>query len=104
MPIYEFECNKCNDRITKVLKIAELDSFKEDFRTECCGTCVTQIITVPSISVFPSQVLEHLHHDNAPYVGSRQQLRDAINRHNDGAFAAQFGKLAVHDNLSKREL
>jgi uncharacterized protein YcgI (DUF1989 family) len=80
------------------LSVEEIERYLDGRKIVTCPECngtSEKIITRPTIHVFKDQILRDLQDANPPRVANRQQLKDAINRFNDSAFAAEHGKVAV---------
>ena len=98
MPIYEFYCNKCKSTIGEFMKIEDHD------RPQKCGHCgkkMKRIFSVHNVHNFIAQDLNVTITDRKTgdekilHAGSRQDLKDAINRYNDTPEAAKTGRVAV---------
>ena len=96
MPIYEYECRVCGHRFEAIQAFI-------DMHLEECPKCrkmeLYRVISVPGIlENFDSYYETDI--GNLPiYIRTKQDLKDAVARHNDGAEADKMGKLAVYDGI-----
>lgn len=78
MPLYEFECKECQIVFDDVRNIA--DRYKA--LCPMCGQSAEQRITPPrGIKKFPEGIFHGL--PDEPYISSKRQLREEVNRFND---------------------
>jgi putative FmdB family regulatory protein len=90
MPLYDFRCKTCDFEFERIMSVHD-----EYVKCPECNGLSFKAISKPNIKVFRPQFLEHLQHENVPYVRNRQEVTDAINRYNDGELASKQGKLSV---------
>jgi len=108
MPIYEYRCKRCKNIFEKIQNI---NVVRFEKCPECGGRCsrilsTSQLVTKPSTQIQsfkPHEVTDI--GDKPVFVKNRQELKDALARHNDSEEASRVGKLRVYDGgLQGREI
>lgn len=97
MPLYEYECPKCGTTHNRIRAVEDCNAV-----TICphCRCRMTKLFSVCSMKVFKSQfvgatTIDKDGNDVTPYVRNKQELTDAINRHNDSERASKTGRVAI---------
>jgi|GEM_PF-497655 len=106
MPIYQYECNKCGRSIERYRNISECD---DPVVCLICNSNAKRVFSVHNVRAFNAQIVGATltgkdGEDINQYVRNRQELTDAINRYNDTERASKTGKLAILEQLQRREL
>jgi len=95
MPIYEFKCDRCGDEFEVIATIGQ--------KTATCLICNYStehrlVSSLGKIKQFEGYFETDI--DNKPvYIKHKQDLRDAVAKHNDGEEADKMGKLAIYDGI-----
>lgn len=95
MPIYEFKCDHCHEEFEIIAMIGQNS-------TTCpvCDEYVTHRL-VSSLGIVKNfEEYYETDIDNEPiHIKNKQDVTDAVARHNDGAEADKMGKLAIYDGI-----
>ena len=95
MPMYEYECTLCGGIFEHIKPFGEC-------YTVCvfCGCArVKKLISAPAIIEKFDPYMETDIYDKPIKIRTKQDLRDAVAKYNDGEWASKTGKLAVLDRI-----
>ena len=94
MSIYEFKCDSCGYEFEKILRFTEITSVV----CPVCGSPTDHKImsALGNIKNFEAHYQDHIDHKPV-LVRNRQDLKDALARHNDSELASKVGKLRAYD-------
>ena len=96
MPIYEWECESCNNIFETITMI---DDVKIPICPKCnqlkCKRIMSALGRIDNFEAYYETDID----DKSVLVRTRQDLKDAIAKHNDGELADKVGTLAPYDPI-----
>ena len=93
MPIYEYECPRRGVLFERIQKID--DQLVVECPNKPCQGYPKKLISNGAVHVFDAQFCENIDHEPV-YVRTKQDVVDAVNRHNDTELAQKQGRLHAH--------
>uniref|UniRef100_A0A6M3L189 Putative regulatory protein FmdB zinc ribbon domain-containing protein n=1 Tax=viral metagenome TaxID=1070528 RepID=A0A6M3L189_9ZZZZ len=92
MPIYDWKCDNCNSEFESISKIGDTLAICPfcNFGTE--HRVMSQLARIIDFDPYMETDLG----DKPIYIRTKQDLKDALARHNDGEEANRLGKLGIY--------